>query len=119
MEDADGAIIEEKQKERPKAKFPKNVECELRGQRVAVHAGIDVKKHFNGFAMYAYVYTPHEEPSAYVYMYIYALSYIHIYIYRYKHIYTYTYIHIYIHIDITHIHIYTHTQIQSPMRPSL
>ena len=81
MEDADGAIIEEKQKERPKAKFAKNVECELRGQRVAVHAGIDVKKHFNGFAMYAYVYTPHEEPSAYVYMYIYVFIYIYIYIY--------------------------------------
>ena len=119
MADADGAIIEEKQQERPKAKFPKNVECELRGQRVAVHAGIDVKKHCNGFAMYAYVYTPHEEPSAYVYMYIYVFSDIHIYIYRYKHIYTYTYIHIYTYRYNTYTYIYTHTQIQAPMRPSL
>ena len=102
MEDADGAIIEEKEKERPKAKFPKNAECELRGQRVAVHAGIDVKKHFNGFAMYAYVYTPHEEPSAYVYMYIYFRSYIRIsistYIYMYIIIHIYIYIYRYVHI---------------------
>ena len=94
MEDADGAIIEEKQQERPKAKFPKNVECELRGQRVAVHAGIDVKKHFNGFAMYAYVYTPHEEPSAYVYMYMNFFSDIHLCICLYIYIYIYTHIRI-------------------------
>ena len=65
-------------KENSKAKSVNNAECELRLHMAVVHAGIDAKKHFNGFAMYAYVYTPHEEPRAYVYMYIHFFPDIHI-----------------------------------------
>ena len=83
-------------KEKPKGKFANNAQCELELQRVVVHAGIDATKTLQWICYVTYVYTPHEEPSAYVYMYMNFFSDIHICIY----LYIYRHIHIYIHIHI-------------------